>query len=124
MCGEDRHTQKKTKTKKQNSTTTKNNGDTKRCIEKEPCNAVFLITDESLMHFRDSLSDDHSRFSFLASSPCRDNDQFTKHTHRNDRKKPTIAHIDKTNNYSLMEANCWWMENLELRVHFKEKFMS
>ena len=59
---EDRHQEKNqnTKTKKQNSTTTKNNGNTKRCIDKEPCNAVFLITDESLMHFRDSLSDDHS----------------------------------------------------------------
>lgn len=48
------------KKQKQNSTTTKNDGNTKRCIDKEPCNAVFLITDESLMHFRDSLSDDHS----------------------------------------------------------------
>ena len=62
MCAARTDTKKetKTKTKKQNSTTTKNNGNTKRCIDKEPCNAVFLITDESLTHFRDSLSDDHS----------------------------------------------------------------
>ena len=53
--GEDQQKKKKqkTKTKKQNSTTTKNNGNTKRCIDKEPCNAGFLITDESLMHFKD-----------------------------------------------------------------------
>ena len=120
--GEDQQ-KKKNKKQKQNSTTAKNNGNTKRCIDKEPCNAGFLITDESLMHFK-GLPFWWSQFSFLASSPCRNNDQFTKHTHGNDRKELTIAHIDKTNNYSLMEANCWWMENLELRVHFKEKFMS
>ena len=78
--GEDQQKKKtqKTKTKKQNSSTTKNNGNTKRCIDKEPCNAGFLITDKSLMHFK-GLPFRWSQFSFLASSPCPNNDQFTKH---------------------------------------------
>ena len=76
MNGEDRQKKKaknKNKTAQQQKTMVIRN-----VASTKPCNAGFLITDESLMHFTGPPFR-WSQFSFLPSSPCRNNDQFTKH---------------------------------------------